>query len=110
METNENLTEKLKIIGLDLENIPDKLYSFGSINFRVHKNYNEKNYKIYRYVNVNDIEIFLTPTHRLTDYTEKTVNSYIKEIFFNINNDIELSITVEGKVYKYTTNVNYIFD
>ena len=55
LETNENLTEKLKIIGLDLENIPDKLYSFGSINFRVHKNYNEKNYKIYRYVNVNDI-------------------------------------------------------
>ena len=46
METNENLTEKLKFIGLDLENIPDKLNFFQNINFRIHKNYNEKNYKV----------------------------------------------------------------
>lgn len=71
METNENLTEKLKFIGLDFENIPDKLNFFQNINFRVHKNYNEKNYKVYKFIDVNDIDIFLTPTHRLTDYTEK---------------------------------------
>lgn len=61
---------------------------------------------------INNGGIFIDSDYKdiLTDYTEKTVNSYIKEIFFNINNDIELSITVEGKVYKYTTNVNYIFD
>jgi len=46
LETNENLTKKLKIIGLDLENIPDKLYSFGSINFRVLKTYLIKNKKV----------------------------------------------------------------
>ena len=61
---------------------------------------------------INNGGIFIDSDYKdiLTDYTEKTVNSYIKEIFFNINNDIELSITVEGKVYKYITNVNYIFD
>lgn len=71
MKTNENLTEKLKILGLDLENVPDKLKFFQNINFRVRKNYNEKNYKVYKYIDINDIEIFLTPTNRLTDYTEK---------------------------------------
>ena len=77
METNENLTEKLEYIGLDLNNIPDKLNFFQNINFRVRKNYIEENYKVYKYVNVNDIEIFLTPTHRLTDYTEKPDGVYL---------------------------------
>ena len=71
METNENLSKKLESIGLDLENIPDKLKFFQNINFRVRKNYIEKSYKVYKYIDVNDIEIFLTPTNRLTDYTEK---------------------------------------
>ncbi len=71
LETNENLTEKLKYIGLNLEEIPDKATFFQNINFRIHKNYNEKNYKVYKFIDVNDIDIFLTPTHRLTDYTEK---------------------------------------
>lgn len=71
MKTNENLKEKLDFIGLDLENIPNKLNFFQNINCRMHKNYNEKNYKVYKYIDVNDIEIYLTPTNRLTDYTEK---------------------------------------
>ena len=71
METNDNLSKKLESIGLDIENIPDKLNFFQKINFRVRKNYIEKKYKVYRYIDINDIEIFLTPTNRLTDYTEK---------------------------------------
>jgi len=71
LETNDNLSKKLESIGLDIENIPDKLNFFQKINFRVRKNYIEKNYKVYRYIDINDIEIFLTPTNRLTDYTEK---------------------------------------
>ena len=61
---------------------------------------------------INNGGIFIDEDYKdiLGDYTEKTVNSYIKEIFFNINNDIELTIIVNGKAYKYTTNVNYIFD
>ena len=48
METNENLTEKLNFIGLDLKNIPDKFNLFQPIDFGIHKNYNEKNYKVYK--------------------------------------------------------------
>lgn len=75
METKENLSKKLENIGLDMENIPDKLNFFEKINFKVRKNYIEKSYKVYKYVDINDIEIFLTPTNRLTDYTEKYAKS-----------------------------------
>ena len=95
METNENLTEKLKFIGLDLENIPDKLNFFQNINFRIHKNYNEKNYKVYRYINVNDIEIFLTPTHRLTDYTEKYAKALPIGAYLSTDTDIDIERNIE---------------
>jgi len=75
LETKENLSKKLENIGLDMENIPDKLKFFQKINFRVRKNYIEKSYKVYKYIDINDIEIFLTPTNRLTDYTEKYAKS-----------------------------------
>lgn len=95
METNENLTEKLKFIGLDLENIPDKLNFFQNINFRIHKNYNEKNYKVYRHVNVNDIEIFLTPTHRLTDYTEKYAKALPIGAYLSTDTDQDIERNIE---------------
>ena len=95
LETNENLTEKLKFIGLDLENIPDKLNFFQNINFRIHKNYNEKNYKVYRYIDVNDIEIFLTPTHRLTDYTEKYAKALPIGAYLSTDTDIDIERNIE---------------
>lgn len=95
METNENLTEKLEYIGLDLNNIPDKLDFFQNINFRVRKNYIEENYKVYKYVNVNDIEIFLTPTHRLTDYTEKYAKSLPIGAYLNMDTEENIERNVE---------------
>lgn len=95
METNENLTEKLEYIGLDLNNIPDKLNFFQNINFRVRKNYIEENYKVYKYVNVNDIEIFLTPTHRLTDYTEKYAKALPIGAYLNMDTEANIERNVE---------------
>ena len=95
METNENLTEKLKYIGLDLENIPDKLNFFHSINFRVQKNFNEKNYKVYKYVDVNDIDIFLTPTNRLTDYTEKYAKALPIGAYLSTDTDENMARNLE---------------
>lgn len=90
METNENLTEKLNFIGLDLKNIPDKFNLFQPIDFGIHKNYNEKNYKMYKYVDINDIEIFLTPTHRLTDYTEKYAKALPIDAYLNVDTEEDI--------------------
>ena len=95
METNENILEKLKYIGLDLENIPDKLKIFHNINFGVHKNFTEENYKVYKYINVNDIDIFLTPTNRLTDYTEKYAKALPIAAYLSTDTDEEMEKNVE---------------
>ncbi len=63
--------EKIKYIGLNLEKLPKSLLQTHKLNFRVLKGYDEKLHKQYRYVNVNDIDILLTPTNRLNDLREK---------------------------------------
>ena len=59
--------KKLEYIGLDLDNIPDKFMEFEPLEFRIPKFYDEKQYKQYRYVPVNDIQILITPTNRSDD-------------------------------------------
>lgn len=95
METNENLTEKLQFIGLDFDNIPAELKFLHPINFGMHKNYNEENYKIYRYINVDDIEIFLTPTHRLTEYTEKYAKALPLEAYLSTDSEENIERNIE---------------
>jgi len=95
LKTNENLTEKLKNIGLDLENVPDKLKFFQNINFRVRKNYIEKNYKVYKYVDINEVEIFLTPTNRLTDYTEKYAKALPIGAYLSDDTDEDMERRIE---------------
>jgi len=87
LNTNENIIEKLKYIGLDLNNIPDFLTSFEALKYNPIKNYNEKNYKVYKYVNVRDIEIFITPTNRLNDVSEKYKKAIPICAYLNPNNE-----------------------
>lgn len=90
METNESINEKLKYIGLDLNDIPEKLARDATINFRLKRNYDERNYKVYKYVNVNDISILLTPTHRLADYTEKYAKALPIYLYLNPINEEDM--------------------
>ena len=68
---DSKIQELLDYIGLDLNKIPDNLKEYTKINFRTVKGYNEKKYKQYRYINVNDIEILLSPTNRMDSIKEK---------------------------------------
>lgn len=100
METNDNINEKLKYIGLDLNDVPEKIANTRNINFRVKRNYDEKNYKVYKYINVNDIDIFLTPTHRLAEYTEKYAKALPISMFFNPVNEDDME--------RYTSFINMV--
>ena len=62
-----DIEEKLEYIGLDLDNIPEKFMEFEPLEFRIPKFYDEKQYKQYRYVPVNEIQILITPTNRSDD-------------------------------------------
>ena len=70
-EDKEKLKEKLSYIGLNLEKTPKFLTEFNPFSFRPSKSYNDTSYKVYKYIDVNDIEILLTPTDRLTNLDEK---------------------------------------
>lgn len=90
METNETINEKLKYIGLDLNDIPEKLTRPTNVNFRLKRNYDERNYKVYKYIDVNDISILLTPTHRLADYTEKYAKALPLCMYLNPVNEEDM--------------------
>lgn len=70
-EPDNEVNSKLKYIGLNLNRIPAFLKEHESLNFRPSKSYDDTIYKVYRYVNIKNIEILITPQDRLTDIKEK---------------------------------------
>lgn len=70
-EEKQNFEEKLQYLGLDLENIPSFLKEFEGLEYRPSKLIDEKEYVVYRYIDVDKIEILITPTNRLADINEK---------------------------------------
>lgn len=71
MNTNDNIIDKFKYLGLDLDNIPKKIKEFEALDYRPSKYNDEHIYKVYKYININDIQILLTPTNRLSNIMEK---------------------------------------
>lgn len=70
-EEKKNFAEKLNYIGLDIENIPSFLKDFKPLDYRTSKRFDNKEYLVYRYVPIKDIEILITKANRLTDIKEK---------------------------------------
>lgn len=67
---NELIENKLKYLGLDINNIPEYLLEYKSLSFRPIESY-DKTYKIYRDIDVENIQIFITNSDRLTNLQEK---------------------------------------
>ncbi len=94
----------LEYIGLDLENIPQKLLEAEPIHFSDFSNSNV--YKVYDYVSVHDLEILITPLDRTAEIREryktaKPLSAYLqaddrktKEIF---NDVLDLALVNEIK-------------
>ena len=71
-DENENILEnKLKFIGLNLKRLPSFLKDFEPLNCKPTKSHDDINYKIYKYINVLDIEILLTPLDRTADLEQR---------------------------------------
>ena len=63
LETNEEsiILQNLQYIGLDLEKLPDFLMMYKDVDYKPTKTYEQRDFKVYRYININDIQILLTP-------------------------------------------------
>lgn len=70
-EAEKTMEKNLEYIGLNLNKLPTFLKSFESLNFRPSKAYDDTIYKVYKYINIKNIELLITPTDRLTDLKEK---------------------------------------
>ena len=66
-----NVINKLNYLGLDLDNIPEFIKEFKELDYRPSRFNNEHLYKIYRYININEIQILLTHTNRMSDTIQK---------------------------------------
>lgn len=70
-EEKEQIIRNLKYIGLDLENIPSFLREYKDVDYKPTKAYEQTDFRVYKYINIKDIQILLTPTNRLNSISEK---------------------------------------
>ena len=70
-DSEKTIEKNLEYIGLKLDKIPNFLKTYESLNFRPSKSYDDTIYKVYRYVNIKDIQILITPTDRLMEIKER---------------------------------------
>ncbi len=70
-EERKELEEKLKKIGLDIDKIPNVFQVEEKIKYKPFKEYDNSTYKVYHFVDIQDIEIYLTKTTRLEETDKK---------------------------------------
>ena len=99
-EKIEGIEDKLEYLGLELDNIPKKLKEFEPLEFRVSRFYDEKQYRQYRYIPVQDLQILLSPTNRLEELGEKYKKA--SPLYEYLDNE------KEENILKYTTFLNML--
>ena len=99
-EKIEGIEDKLEYLGLELDNIPKKIKEFEPLEFRVSRFYDEKQYRQYRYIPVQDLQILLSPTNRLEELGEKYKKA--SPLYEYLDNE------KEENILKYTTFLNML--
>lgn len=67
----DELIDKLNYIGLNLEKLPKSITEFKDLEYRVPKFYDETKHKQYKYIDIKDIQILLSPTNRMEELEDK---------------------------------------
>ena len=70
------ILENLKYIGLDIENIPDFLMSYKDVEYKPSKIIEQTETKVYKYINLKDIQILLTPINKSASIVEKYTKAH----------------------------------
>ena len=112
-ESQKTLEKNLEYIGLNLNKIPTFLKAHEVLNFRPSKTYDDTVYKVYKYVNIKDIDILITPSDRLTDIKEtqdiqiynadKTRKELISRFFSDTQTEELLKLTYDFPFNNYKT-------
>ena len=103
-EKIEGISDKLEYLGLDLDKIPQNLKKFEPLEYRVTRFYDEKQYRQYRYIDIKDIQILLSPTNRLTDLNEKYKKA--RPLYEYLDNQNEENIIKHTKFLEMLRNMD----
>ncbi|MGN1311294.1 MAG: hypothetical protein ACI4VP_06395 [Clostridia bacterium] len=79
----KNKTSVLEYLNLNLKKIPKSIINVDDVDIKSTEIRNEKNYKIYKYVSIKDINIVLTNARRLDEPAKKIEN--MKDLSFYLN-------------------------
>lgn len=69
-ENKQDVIDKLKYIGLDLQNIPYIFKNYRPIEYIQTRGYEDNKLKVYKFIDIDDIQILITPNNRL-DFLHK---------------------------------------
>ena len=103
-EEKEQIIRNLKFVGLDLENVPDFLMEYNDVDYRPTKAYEQTEFKVYKYINLRDIQILLTPTNRLNTISEKY--SKVIPLCDFLDSEDEQNLINYAKFLKMAENLN----
>lgn len=87
----QNKTTILEYLNLDLKEIPDSISNMDDIDIKASEIRNEKNYKVYKYVPIKEINIVITNTRRLDEPAKKIESMKDLSYYFNKKNEEEYS-------------------
>ena len=118
-ESNISTEKKLKYIDLNLEKIPDYLKKSKITECDLIKEYRDTTYKVYKYLDVNEIQIFITSENVLANIQRKCkeampIEEYFKEenlkqklIQMLENTDLEKIKELENEQNKFDLSYPY---
>ena len=93
----DDLINKLKYLGLDLDEIPECLKEYEPLNFNISRLNNDKDHKVYKYVPIDQIQILFTPSLRGDSIKQKYSNSLPLREYIEPNGE------TEDNIEKYST-------
>jgi len=103
LEKDSKIKEKLEYLNLDLNDLPKSLEDYTDISFRTLNRYDEKTYKQYRFVNINEIEILISQANRIDSIKEKYENA--EPLCLYLDNKTEENILKHSKFLEMLNKV-----
>ena len=102
----DDLINKLKYLGLDLDNIPECLKEYEPLNFNITRLNNDKDHRVFKYIPIDQIQILFTPSLRSDTIKEKYSNSLPLSEYIEPNGDTEENIERYSTFLKMISTVS----
>lgn len=103
-ETENGIIQNLEYLGLDLQDVPECLKTFRPLEFRPFKLYTEESQRVYRYLDIQDIQIRITTVNKAETLKNRYQNS--DSIYSYLVPETEEDILKHGMFLKMLQNMN----